>query len=58
MAVLPARYREILLLHYDNGFNTKEIAKMLSMKRGSVQKLLWRAKESLREQMEKEDDPN
>jgi len=58
MAVLPARYREILLLHYDNGFNTKEIAKMLSMKRGSVQKLLWRAKDSLRKQIEKEDDPN
>ena len=58
MAVLPARYREILLLHYDNGFNTKEIAMMLSMKRGSAQKLLWRAKESLREQIEMEDDPN
>ncbi|HZK71807.1 MAG TPA: sigma-70 family RNA polymerase sigma factor [Clostridia bacterium] len=58
MAMLPARYREVLLLHYDNGFNTKEIAKMLNMKLGSVQKLLWRAKESLQKQMEKEDDSN
>ncbi len=58
MAKLPARYREVLLLHYDNGFNTKEIAKLFNMKRGSVQKLLWRAKNSLRKQMEKENDLN
>jgi len=58
MAMLPARYREVLLLHYDNGFNTKEIANMLNMPLGSVQKLLWRAKESLQKQMEKEDDSN
>lgn len=56
MAKLPARYREILLLRYDNGFDTKEIAKMLNMERGSVQKLLWRAKEALQQQLGKEED--
>ena len=56
MAKLPARYREILLLRYDNGFNTKEIAKMLNMERGSVQKMLWRAKEALQKRMKKKVD--
>lgn len=49
MAKLPARYREVLLLRYDNGFTTKEISKILNLKRASVQKLLWRAKNALQE---------
>jgi RNA polymerase sigma-70 factor (ECF subfamily) len=40
MAKLPARYREVLLLRYDNGYTTKELAKILDMKKDSVQKLL------------------
>lgn len=55
MANLPARYREVLLLRYDNGYSTKEIAQMLDMKRDSVQKLLWRAKEALQKLLEQED---
>ena len=55
MAKLPARYREVLLLRYDNGCSTKEIAQMLDMKRESVQKLLWRAKEALQKLLEQED---
>ena len=53
-ANLPARYREVLLLHYDNGYSTKEIAKMFGMKRSTVQKLLWRAKNTLQEILDKE----
>ena len=53
-ANLPARYREVLLLHYDNGYSTKEIAQMFQMKRPAVQKLLWRAKIALQEILDKE----
>ena len=55
MAKLPARYREVLLLRYDNGCSTKEIAQILNMTRESVQKLLWRAKEALQKLLEQED---
>ena len=48
MARLPARYREILLLRYRNGYSNAELGKMLNIKAGSVQRLLWRAKEALR----------
>lgn len=54
MAKLPARYREILLLRFDNGYSTKEIAKMLDMTEGSTQKLIWRAKEALRKELDME----
>lgn len=56
MAKLPAKYREVLLLKYANGYNTKEIAKILDMKPDSVQKLLWRAKNALGKIMEQEVD--
>ena len=54
IAKLNARYREVILLHYVSGYSTKEIAKMLDMKVGSVQKLIYRAKEALRKQLEEE----
>lgn len=54
MAKLPGRYREVLLLRYDNGYDTQEIAQILNMKRGSVQKLIWRAKEMLAKNMTEE----
>lgn len=53
-AKLPARYREVLLLHYDNGYSTKEIAQIFQMKRSTVQKVLWRAKNALQEILDKE----
>ena len=52
MAKLPARYREVLLLRFDNGYKTKEIAKMMNMTEGSMQKLIWRAKDALHKQLE------
>ncbi len=54
MAKLPARYREVLLLRFDLGYTTGEIARLLDLKRDSVQKLIWRAKERLRQQLEQE----
>lgn len=47
MAQLPARYREVLLLKYDSGFNVKEIADLLSMSEENVHKTVQRAKNRL-----------
>ena len=55
LASLPTRYREILLLRYEHGFTTKELAQQLGMKRSSVQKLLWRAKNALQETLDCEE---
>ena len=54
IAKLKPRYREVILLHYVSGFSAKEIAKMLDKKADSVQKLIYRDKEALRKQLEKE----
>lgn len=54
MARLPARYREALLLRFDCGFSTKEMAEILDMKQDSVQKLIWRAREALAKQLERD----
>lgn len=56
MARLPARYREALLLRYDSGYSTKELARLFGMNRDSVQKLLWRARESLQKNLEQEEE--
>lgn len=52
LARLPARYRAVLLLRFDCGYSTGELAELLEMNRGSVQKLVWRAREALARQME------
>lgn len=54
LAKLLPRYREVLLLRYDFGYNTKELAELMHMSRDSVQKLVWRAKEALRKQLEQD----
>ena len=54
IAKLKPRYREVILLHYVSGYSAKEIGKMLDMKTDSVQKLIYRAKEALRKQLEEE----
>ena len=56
MAGLPRRYREALLLHCLHGYSTAELASLWNMKQASVQKLLWRAKQLLRERMEESRD--
>ena len=52
MAQLPARYREVLLLRYDTGYSTREIAALFGVSQAAAQKLLTRAKDALRKQLE------
>lgn len=52
IAKLNPRYREVILLHYAYGYKTSELADMLDMKQDSVRRLLWRAKEALRKNLE------
>ncbi len=53
LAKLPARYREILLLRFDSGYTTKELAKIFGTTHSSMQKLVWRAKKALQKQLER-----
>ncbi len=46
---LPARYREVILLKYEQGYSTKEIAEMLKLTESNAGKLLQRAKNKLEE---------
>lgn len=54
IAKLPVHYREVLLLRFDNGFTTKEIASMMNITDSGVRKLIARAKRALQEILEKE----
>ncbi len=51
---LSPHYREVLLMRYDNGLTSREIAKLLDISESGVRKLLGRAKQKLREELEKE----
>ncbi len=53
IANLPADYRALILMRYDMGFTTREIAKMLGKKEGAVARTITRAKERLRAELEK-----
>ena len=46
---LPARYREVILLKYEQGYSTREIAKMLKLTESNASKLLQRAQNKLEE---------
>ncbi len=46
---LPVRYREVILLKYEQGYNTREIAKILKLTESNAGKLLQRAKNKLEE---------
>jgi len=54
MAKLPAHYRQALLLRYDNGFSSREIASLLGISESGVRKLLARGKKALQRQLEDE----
>ena len=47
MAMLPTKYREVLLLRYDCGFSEGEVAAILSMSQENVHKTVQRAKTKL-----------
>lgn len=53
---LPARYREVLLLRFDNGYSTKEIAKILNLSPSNAEKLIWRAKTALQKLIDEDGD--
>jgi RNA polymerase sigma-70 factor (ECF subfamily) len=55
VARLPARYRQVILLKYDNGYRNEEIAQILGLKSANVQKLIQRAKAKLKEMLEEEE---
>ena len=48
------QYREILVLHYVEGFPTKEIGELLDMKDATVRTRLRRGREDLRRAYEKQ----
>lgn len=54
MAKLPARYREVLLLRYRNGYSNAELGAILRIKPESVQRLVFRAKEALQKILDEE----
>lgn len=47
IAMLPTRYRQLILLKYDNGFSNQDISRMLDMTEDNVKKTLQRAKAKL-----------
>ena len=51
---LPARYREVILLRYHQGYSVKEVAAMLGISHAAASKLDQRAKNRLKELYEKE----
>ena len=55
MATLPATYRELLLLRYDNGFSEAEVAQMMSLSQANVHKSIQRAKKKLQLILEKQE---
>ena len=55
MGRLPARYREALILRYDIGFTTKEVAKLMNITPVNAEKLLWRAKRELQKLIDEEE---
>lgn len=58
MAKIPNRYQEALLLHFYFGYTTREMEKHLGLTRSAVLKLIWRAKEALRRQLEEDGKTN
>lgn len=52
MAALPAKYRALLLLRYDNGFSEAEVAQIMSMSPSNVHKSIQRAKKKLKQILE------
>lgn len=51
MAKLPARYRQVLLLRFAYGYTTRELAREFGMTQSAVQKVIWRAREVLKERL-------
>lgn len=57
IARLPAHYREILLLKFDNGYSNKELSRMIGISESGIRKLIGRAKRALEAELNKEGVP-
>lgn len=55
MATLPARYRQVILLRFDDGLSYEEIARLLSTTPANVRKLVERARAQLRAKLEEQE---
>lgn len=55
MDALPVHQKNILLLRYDNGFTTQEIAAIMGKSYHAVKKSLWRAKVALAKELGREE---
>lgn len=54
LAKLSAKYRNVILLRFAYGYTTKELAGMYGCSVDAAQKLVWRSKLALKEQLEKD----
>lgn len=54
LLLLPQKCREVMLLHYVEGYQGREIAKMLTLSEAAVRKRLERGRKKLGELLEKE----
>ena len=52
---LPSKYREVVYLHYYEGYTAAEIGAILRKRENTVYTLLRRAREQLRQKLEGED---
>ena len=57
MLALPAKYRDVVYLHYYEGYTAVEISGLLGKKVNTVYTLLTRAKQKLKESLEGGDRP-
>ena len=55
LAKLPEKYRSVLLLRFHYGFKTKELAKMYGTTQENIQKMLWRGRKMLEEELNGEE---
>ena len=52
IAMLPQKWKSVLLLHYIEGYSLKEMSEILDVSENAVKKRMQRAKEALRRRME------
>lgn len=55
IALLPGKYREVLLLKYAQGYSVDEIAKILSTTKENVKKTIQRARKKLGDYLDREE---
>ena len=51
---LPGKYKDVIVLHYLEGYSVEEVAEMLRLSSSAVKMRLKRGREFLKEEMEKE----